>query len=60
MIKNSLSPKGEVYAHHTNNVTKGSFLKYNVWILSKSMSEEQEPFLEIEVLKWDAHSFTIE
>ncbi len=24
------------------------------------MSEEQEPPLEIEVLKWDAHSFTIE
>ncbi len=23
------------------------------------MSEEQEPPLEIEVLKWDAHSFTI-
>lgn len=24
------------------------------------MSEEQEPPLEIEVLKWGAHSFTIE
>jgi hypothetical protein len=24
------------------------------------MSKEQEPPLEIEVLKWDAHSFTIE
>jgi hypothetical protein len=24
------------------------------------MNEEQEPPLEIEVLKWDAHSFTIE
>ena len=24
------------------------------------MNEEQEPPIEIEVLKWDAHSFTIE
>lgn len=45
-------------ANDNDNNSIGIFFSYNAYILSKSMNEE--PPLEIEVIKWDARSFTIE
>jgi hypothetical protein len=44
---------------NNNKATRIIFKLYHTHTISKAMIDKQQPPLEIEVLKWDAHSFTI-
>jgi hypothetical protein len=62
IVKSSLALKLGLQDDNHNNINKATriILKLeHTHTISKAMRDEQPP-LEIEVLKWDAHSFTIE